>query len=82
MADAWAKQEILRFDAGRAPQGAVLSPDGRTLFVHNFMDRTITVHDLNALANGADTPPPAPAVLNCVTVEKLSPAVLLGKRFF
>ncbi|HAV60907.1 MAG TPA: hypothetical protein DCY13_00895 [Verrucomicrobiales bacterium] len=56
--DAWAKAEVLRFDAGRAPQGMVLSPDGRTLFVHNFMDRTVTVHDLTALANGIDTAPP------------------------
>ncbi|HKQ38179.1 MAG TPA: putative Ig domain-containing protein, partial [Verrucomicrobiae bacterium] len=82
VADAWAKQEILRFDAGRAPQGVVLSADGRTLYVQNFMDRTITIHDLNALANGADTAPPAPIVLNCVTTEKLSANVLRGKQFF
>ena len=82
VADAWAKQEILRFDAGRAPQALVLSPDGRTLYVHNFMDRTITLHDLNALANGSETAPPAPAVLNCVTTEKLTPQVLIGKQLF
>lgn len=82
VADAWAKNEILRFDAGRAPQGLVLSPDGRTLFVHNFMDRTVSVHDLTALANGAQTAPPAALVLNCVTTEKLTPQVLLGKQFF
>jgi YVTN family beta-propeller protein len=82
VADAWAKQEILRFDAGRAPQGLVLSPDGRTLYVQNFMDRTVTIHDLNALANGAETAPPAPLVLNCVTTEKLTTPVLRGKQFF
>ena len=80
--DAWAKLEIMRFDAGRAPQGLVLSPDGRTLFVHNFMDRTVSIHDLSLLANGSETPPPAPIVLNCVTTEKLSPVVLTGKRLF
>jgi YVTN family beta-propeller protein len=80
--DAVGKQEILRFAAGRAPQALVLSPDGRTLFVHNFMDRTLSVHDLNALANGQGTPPPAPAILSCVTTEKLSPEVLLGKQLF
>ncbi len=82
VADAWAKQEILRFPAGRAPQGLALSPDGRTLYVQNFMDRTISIHDLNALANGAETPPPAPVVLNCVTTEKLAANVLLGKQLF
>ena len=60
VADAWGKQEILRFDAGRAPQGLALSPDGRTLYVHNFMDRTLSIHDLTSLANGAETAPPAP----------------------
>ena len=82
VADVWAKQEILRFDAGRAPQALVLSPDGRTLYVHNFMDRTISIHDISALANGAVTAPPAAAVLNCVTTEKLTAPVLLGKQFF
>lgn len=82
VSDVWAKQEILRFDAGRAPQGLALSPDGRTLFVQNCMDRTITIHDVSALANGATVPPPAPATLNCVTTEKLSSTVLVGKQLF
>lgn len=82
VSDAWAKQEILRFDAGRAPQGLTLSPDGHTLFVHNFMDRTVTIHDLSALANGATVSPPAPVSLPCVTAEKLSSTVLAGKQMF
>ena len=82
VADAWAKQEIMRFDAGRAPQGVVLSADGRTLYVHNFMDRTVTIHDLNSLANGVDTAPPSPITLNCITTEKLAANVLRGKQFF
>ena len=82
VSDAWARQEILRFDAGRAPQGLALSPDGRTLYVQNFMDRTVTIHDVSALANGATVAPPAPVTLSCVTTEKLSSVVLTGKQFF
>ncbi|HUR47323.1 MAG TPA: MBG domain-containing protein, partial [Candidatus Saccharimonadales bacterium] len=82
VSDAWGKQEVVRFDAGRAPQGLVLSPDGRTLFVHNFMDRTLSIHDLSGLANGAESRPPAPVVLNCVSTEKLTATVLQGKQFF
>lgn len=82
VSDVWAKQEILRFDAGRAPQGLALSPDSRTLYVQNFMDRTVTIHDVSALANGATVAPPAPVTLNCVTTEKLSSTVLIGKQFF
>ncbi len=82
VADTVANQEILRFESGRAPQGLVLSPDGRKLFVHNFMDRTISVHDLTALVNGTATAPPAPIVLPCVTTEQLAANVLIGKQFF
>jgi sugar lactone lactonase YvrE len=31
---------------GRAPQGLTLSADGRTLYVNNFMDRSVGVYDL------------------------------------
>ena len=40
---------MFRFDVGRAPQGLALSPDGRTLYVNNFMDRTVGVYDLSTL---------------------------------
>jgi YVTN family beta-propeller protein len=76
------KQEILRFEAGRAPQGLVLSPDGATLFVHNFMDRSVSVHDLSTLVAGSVLPPPPAVLLNCVTIESLPADVLLGKQLF
>jgi YVTN family beta-propeller protein len=80
--DVWGKKEIKRFSSGRAPQGVVTSPDGRTLYSHNFMDRTITVHDVGPLLDGADATPTLTATLNCVTTERLSPTVLLGKKHF
>lgn len=80
--DAWNRREMLRFTAGRAPQGVVSSPDGRTLYVHNFMDRSVTVHDVSAILNGAETAPPMTATLNCIVTEKLPAAVLKGKQFF
>ena len=80
--DAWNQRELLRFTAGRAPQGVVTSPDGRTLYVHNFMDRSVTVHDVSAILNGAETTPQTTAQLNCINTEKLPPDVLKGKQFF
>ena len=80
--DPWAKREILRFSAGRAPQALALSADGSTLFVHNMMDRTVSLHDLSSLRNGRDLPPPSPVVLSCVAQEALAPAVLRGKQLF
>jgi YVTN family beta-propeller protein len=80
--DAWNQRELLRFTAGRAPQGVVTSPDGRTLYVHNFMDRSVTVHDVSAILNGAETKPQTTALLNCISTEKLPANVLKGKQFF
>jgi YVTN family beta-propeller protein len=80
--DSWAKREVRRFVAGRAPQGVVTSPDGRTLFVHNFMDRTVTVHDVSPLIDGAGTDPKLTATLHCITTEKLAAHLLIGKQLF
>lgn len=80
--DVWNQRELLRFNAGRAPQGVVTSPDGSTVYVHNFMDRSVTVHDVSAIRSGAETAPVMSATLRCISTEKLSPVVLKGKQFF
>ncbi len=80
--DAWNKTVITRFDAGLAPQGLALSPDGRTLFVHNFMSRTVSVHDVSSLIQGGSSTPATLGVVNTVTTEKLSATVLKGKQLF
>jgi YVTN family beta-propeller protein len=80
--DAHGKLELFRFDAGRAPQGLALSSDGNTLFVSNFMDRTIGVFNLSPLLNTGIADVPAIASLNSVNTEKLNSQVLLGKQLF
>ena len=83
--DAYTKSELFRFDVGRAPQGIVLSENGMILYVHNFMDRSITVHDLSDLFTEVNLN--AQSVVNqdtldTVTNEQLSASVLLGKQHF
>lgn len=80
--DVWNKKEISRFTSGRAPQGIAVSPDGRTIYVQNFMDRNITIHDVGGIMDGKVSVPTLVATLNCVTTERLSPNVLLGKKHF
>ncbi len=80
--DVWNQREIVRFNVGRAPQGLTISPDGGTLFVHNFMDRTVTVHNVSGIIGGSELPAATAATLNCVAVEKLAVQVLLGKQLF
>jgi YVTN family beta-propeller protein len=74
--------EIFRIDVGRAPQGLALSADGQTLYVSNFMDRTVSVFDLTALLADGKIDVPLLATLASVGAEKLSATVLKGKQFF
>ena len=78
--DAVSGREISRAISGLAPQGLVVSEDGRRLFVNNFMDRTVAVFDLTRLVE--DERLVLIARVPVVAGEKLAPAVLKGKQFF
>ncbi|HSU22019.1 MAG TPA: discoidin domain-containing protein [Variovorax sp.] len=76
------RRELFRVDAGRAPQGLAVSSDGRTLFVANFMDRSVGVYDLRPLTGYGQLELPARATLATVATEKLTAPVLRGKQLF
>lgn len=80
--DAWGRRVIQRFNVGMAPEGLVVSPDGTRLFVHNFMSRTVTVHDISGITAGGEQPVGTLATLNTVASERLTAQVLQGKRLF
>ncbi|HZF24863.1 MAG TPA: galactose oxidase-like domain-containing protein, partial [Steroidobacteraceae bacterium] len=80
--DAHGHWEIFRFNAGLAPQGLAVSPDGLRLYVNNFMERTVGVFDLTRLVNFGESNVPALATLHPVATEKLSAQVLKGKQLF
>ena len=80
--DAHSGREVMRFDVGRAPQGLVLSADGTQLYVNNFMDRTVSVHDLRPLLQQGLASVPLVATLQAVASDALSPDVLVGKQLF
>jgi hypothetical protein len=80
--DAFSRAQVLRFDAGRAPQGLALAADGRTLYVNNFMDRTVGVYDLKPLLDRGEANVPLVATLAAVATERLTAQVLLGKQLF
>ncbi len=82
--DAIAGTELFKIDVGRAPQGLVLSADANTLYVHEFMDRSVSVIDLSPLLKQGLL---RATVTNVVTTvsplqEKLTASVVLGKQFF
>jgi large repetitive protein len=80
--DAVGKRELFRVEAGRAPQGVQVSADGKTLFVHNFMDRTVSVFDLARLVDFGESALPLTRTLASVATEALSAQVLRGKQLF
>ena len=76
------RRELFRVNTGRAPQGVAVSADGRTLYVANFMDRSVGVYDLANLLDRGQMSLPLVATLSTVGVEKLPAAVLKGKQLF
>ena len=80
--DAHAGREMMRIPVGRAPDGLALSADGRTLFVQNFMDRSVGAYDLRPLLDEGILALPELATLPTVTTDKLAAQVLKGKQLF
>ncbi|HEX6019325.1 MAG TPA: galactose oxidase-like domain-containing protein, partial [Burkholderiaceae bacterium] len=80
--DAYGGRELMRFDVRLAPQGLALSPDGKTLYVNQFMDRSVGVFDLKPLLEQGLMSVPLVANLGAVGTEKLAANVLRGKQLF
>ena len=80
--DTYGTAELFRFDVGQAPQGLTLSDDGLTLYVHNFMDRSISVFDISPLIEDGELDIIQRNVLDTVSNESLAANILSGKQFF
>lgn len=65
-----------------APQGLAIDPQGRRLFVHNFLSRSVSVYDVEALVRGVRSSGPLLREVRVVADEKLERRALLGKRMF
>ena len=80
--DAYSNEEFYRFDVGRAPQGLAISTDGLTLYTHNFMDRSVSVHDISSIINSRGTQASLISIYNMVSNERLALNVFNGKQLF
>jgi DNA-binding beta-propeller fold protein YncE len=74
--------EIARASTGLAPQGVAIDPTTKRVFTQDFMGRTVSVFDATQVLSQGSGPLPRIAQVQTTTNEKLSPAVLLGKRIF
>ncbi len=80
--DAFGGRELFRIDVGRAPQGLALSSSGTTLYVQNFMDRSVSVIDLTALLGSGSLSAQVTSTVRTIGAERLTSQVLLGKQLF
>ncbi len=73
--------QILRRIEGNNPRGAVISPDGKTVYVNNAMS-----HDLAEISTGGDSPYARAKMkgenLELISKDPLSPLVREGKTIF
>lgn len=72
---------VTRIDAGAAPQGVCADPNTGRSFVHNFMGRSISVLETDALFRTGALQV-AQLDVDMVANESLAPNVLLGKQLF
>jgi len=80
--DANRRNQLMRIDVGRAPQAVLVSADRRTLYVQNFMDRTVGMYDLSPLVQRSVASATPLATLGTTSLDQLGGAVLTGKQFF
>lgn len=73
--------QILRRIDGNNPRGAVISPNGETIYVHNAMS-----HDLVEISTGGDSPYSRAKLsgesIKLISKDSLSPLVREGKTIF
>ncbi|MEM9532463.1 MAG: galactose oxidase-like domain-containing protein [Pseudomonadota bacterium] len=80
--DVHSSVEIMRFDVGRAPQSVAVSADGTRLYAHNFMDRSVSIYDVEELVHAGTASVSLLTTVNTVASENLSATVLRGKQLF
>ena len=80
--DANTLKRLSEVNVGRAPVGLAFRQDGRRLYVHNFLDRSVSVLKTDGLLDGSANQPILVATVSTVGNEALAPEVLRGKRIF
>lgn len=82
-ADAYNPASIYSLNSGgQAPDGMAVSADGTRLYIHNFMDRSVTVLRTSAACSGVCGTVPQLAKVGTVNTEQLPAQVLKGKQLF
>jgi DNA-binding beta-propeller fold protein YncE len=68
--------------SGRAPQGLVLSADGKKLYVQSFMSRSVQIYDISGVVESTTNAYQQLATVSTVATETLGNNELAGKLIF
>lgn len=69
-------------ETGRTPHGLYIDAATKKLYINNFLDRSVTVHDISQILSGVDFITLPPTVVKTVATEPLAANILAGKRVF
>lgn len=69
-------------NVGKAPDGLALRSDGKMLYVHSFLSRSLHAIDVSGLLAGTSTQVAQVAEVATIEKEPLAANVLLGKQIF
>jgi mono/diheme cytochrome c family protein len=69
-------------DVGKAPHGLYLDATRKRLFVNNFLDRTVTAHDVAGILSGDSGAAVRLQVVSTVATEPMTASALRGKQLF
>ncbi|MEM9381170.1 MAG: PKD domain-containing protein [Planctomycetota bacterium] len=80
--DTWRGEHIAELPVGAGPRGLAINRLASKLFVHETLDRAVSVFDIRDLLAGRAADAPRIARTSLVASEVLAPEVLRGKRIF
>jgi len=80
--DVYSNEIIFSDSLGFAPTGVIVSPDGERVFVHNWLDRTLSTIDSSALMAGTSSNADVITTTDLVSTDAVEARVLSGKILF
>ncbi|MCG8670642.1 MAG: Ig-like domain-containing protein [Pseudomonadales bacterium] len=80
--DVFSGSQRVEIETPLAPQGLMIDGVTGHLYVHNFMSRSVSVHDIAGILNSSNFSVSTLAEVSTVASEQLAPSVLLGKQIF
>jgi len=80
--DVYSNSIVFSDDIGFAPTGLTVSPDGTRIFIHNWLDRSLSIVDSSDLMAGTGSNADVIQTVQLVANDVVAPRILTGKKLF